>query len=393
MSRTLAATAALVRPSLLALCAGAVSAPALARPDWSFQTATPWVQQVNAPNAWFGCGAASAKMILDTTIGQNTTIGSNQTLAQLRTDIEAHRVEGPGALNANGGFYTDPVAEQWAIGQYDTRFGGGPNHNRWIISRETDVKRAAGKLAQTFENYATPSATLVYKGGHWVTVTGVTTDRAPSLGNFAIKEFRINDPDEKSAKVGKNQVVSWETWKTSYQTPSKYGNANTNLGKMISVVDPDPVPDTVLEPVRPAPQAPISTPQEAMTAALGMLTNPSLSQGLSGLLPMFAEEVVVSQSNATAWWVGFGGGTLGQISGGILLDESRHDMLVAGWNREDSLSWGARTSYWPYLGDRTPTAGVGADTSDLFYVTAVPTPGSLILLGLGGLISVRRRRA
>lgn len=357
--------------------------PLSAEASWVKTINTPHYVQQDCPPLWAGCGAATAKMIVDSDPIQ----GTSKTLAEYRTAIEAHRAEPPGS--ANGGFYTDPVAMEWVIEEYDTR-GEPPAQNRWLIDSRADAKKAAAKLAWTVDKYGTPSATLVYEGGHWVAVTGVRTSSQPTKGKFTTERIRINDPG-KASTIGHNQWISYETWSRSYQTKNKYGTAY--LGKLVSVIDPDAPPDDLGDYLREQPGAPLSA-DEALSQALALLSLEGLHQEFSGLSPKYAELVTISQTDDLGWWVGFVD-SLDLVQAGMLIDQDQHDLLLAGWGSgtDDSISWKDRASFWPYLGDRLPTAGVGDDTSGLFYVAAVPEPSSIVLLlaGLFGLVLVSRR--
>lgn len=366
-------------------------APRSAEATWIKTVSTPYYQQQDALPLWSGCGAATAKMIIDS----DPIKGTSKTLAEYRTAIEAHRAGPPTPATGppyTNGFYTDPVAMEWVIEEYDTR-GEPPAQNRWIIDSRADTKEAAAKLAWTIDKYGTPSATLVYEGGHWVAVTGVRTSSQPTKGKFTTERIRINDPDKLST-IGHNQWISYETWSKSYQTKNKYGT--TYLDKLVSVIDPDAPPDEIGDYTRVQPGAPL-TANEALSQALTLLSLEGLHDEFLGLTPKYAELVYISQTTDLGWWVGFVD-SMDLVHGGMLIDQDQYDLLIAGWgsSENDFISWDQRALLWPYLGNRIPTAGIGDDTSGLFYITPVPEPSSIVLLFVGfiglGLVSLRNKK-
>jgi hypothetical protein len=371
--------------------------PAVA--DWTMSVGATWVQQENdltphlfpgcvtKRSAWFGCSAATAKMVVES----NPINGTVRTLAQNRTDIEASRLEGPACAVGDtiDGFYGDPPAVVDVIGTYDVRDGAGGSPARWLISSLGDVKAAAGKLAYTLDRYGTASATLVEAGGHWVAVVGARTDIRPTTAidnaqNFKVLKMFILDPDPAAKPAGKNQVVPWVTWSRSYQTPDAFGTTYKN--KMVSVVDPDPPPTNVDQPTRGPVVGPVTTAAQAMTIATNIVAaDTDLTSAFLGLSVQAAEHVIVSQTTDKGWWVGFGSST-SSVQAGVLIDDQRQDLLVAGWSTSaDAIPWASRQLYWPYLASgRGPTAAPSRGNSDLynlFYVT--PAAPSVPAMGVG----------
>lgn len=338
---------------------------------WGPVNTTPWYRQEHGNY----CGPATARMILNST----PVSGTNRTQDQLHTTILAGNTEGDS-------YETDPNGMRAAIVANDTRSNPA---DRWRIDVQNgaDVAKAVGKLAYTAEVFGTPSASLIFRGDHWVSVTGVETSARPSTGNFTVQNVYINDPDE-PMKIGKKQKVSYETWKKSYQTGSRWGT--TWNGKLASVVDPDPAPAVVNEPTRPAPGAMLSE-GEALATAASMLGEQNLYSEFSGLTATFAEEVSISHTDDIGWWVAFTDAS-SLVRAGMLIDADQHDFLLAGWGSEidEGFSWGERAQNWPYYGTQAPSNAAGS-YDDMFSIMTVPEPASIVLLLLG-LVPLARRR-
>jgi hypothetical protein len=291
--------------------------------------------------------------------------------------------------------FTDPTALRAVVAAND------PGGRQWTASFETDQKRAVGLLKESIKNDRTPAAAGVYRGGHWVTVTGVrTSPPVVANGPEILNGFFLFDP---KVQPGLNkdkqfvyQYVQHVTWIASFQTASKYGSAGLSSGRYLGVFDPEAPPADpadFAEPTRPAPGMPIADAEEAKSVAESLVLSEGFSADFAGWTAQFAEEVFISHTTDTGWWVGFGSGP-GQISGGLLVDKDQRDLLVAGWDVDDPMSWGERMDFWPYLGDRMPDNALDSDTSGLFQIQPVPEPGAGLLLALGllGIAAVSRPR-
>jgi hypothetical protein len=363
--------------------------------QWTLRTTTPLVTQVDAPPNWFGCGAATARMdLLSANIAPNVT--ATPTLAALRIDIQANLGE--------TGFYTTPSAEQFVLNKYTDKV-----NNPWILTRDAGNQQAAAaaKFAYAFSSYGAPASTLISRGDHWVTVTGIQTNVRPlGANNFTINWLEINDP----AGAGRQyQRINYNIWTRDYQTASRWGENDKSKGKLNSVIyDPLRVvenfgilPDT---PIRPLPGNKLTDTQAMLLAQSIVSADPSGFGTLQGKSALFAEEVVLNGSGDIAWNVGFGS-SASQMFGSVVLDAYRGDMIAADWgDTSDFSDWNNRYDLFPYLGNRINTASsetldrVGDAAQDFFYVTATgtaapePTTAALTVVGLFGL-ALRRRLA
>ncbi len=202
------------------------------------------------------CGAACAQMVLQSinagVIDQPTLFNDakNHTVAKL--------------------WYMAPDGLRWVLNdRMPATFGG------WFFLNSLATEDAISrKIVWTIHHYDVAPIASVYKGDHWVAVTGYASNADPADADdtsYTISSITINDPFPPVAKNHKppppphdalnkckcgtgidpvtkenrgtaNSVVNYSFWQSSYMTPVNHKYNKQWNGKFVAVCDPDPPP-------------------------------------------------------------------------------------------------------------------------------------------------------
>ncbi len=241
-----------------------------------------WIKDISTPyftqTTSYYCGAASAKMILDSA-SLGILVSSQDTLYNY---IHAHNT-------CTSGWASDPGGLAAVLNHY------GNSHNPpayFIHYAPTNQDEGIKKLTYTIDEYGVPPAAMVYGCAHWVVVRGAITSAEPKTAEtYTVDGLYVNDPWYGSNSLGENKYVAINSWRSDYFTGCSWCGAAGNT--FISVDDPRPVPKrTVLFPaVKPRRAQPIP-PEEALAAARDYLAqldkapaqkDPAIAEGVRAM--------------------------------------------------------------------------------------------------------------
>jgi len=230
-------------------CVGGLLVALAAAGCWVKDISTPYFAQTTS----YYCGAASAKMILDSE-KLGILVSSQDTLYNY---IHSHNT-------CPTGWASDPGGLSAVLNHY------GNSHTppaHFITHAPTDQDSGIKKLTYTIDVYGVPPAAMVYGCAHWMVVRGAITDAAPSTSPaYTVDGFYVNDPWFGSDSLGENRYIDISSWRSDYFTGCDWCGASGNT--FISVDDPKPVPErTIRFPAVKPRRSQILTPQEAAAVA------------------------------------------------------------------------------------------------------------------------------
>lgn len=175
------------------------------------------------------CGAATAQMVLE---GYPGGVNHVYTQTQVWNTIQTY-VDDPG-LN----WATDPDGMRETL--MDLGAGTGVN---WVIHAKASREALLYSVAYWMAKRKYPVPTLVYGFGHWVLITGVTTDVDPVANStVSLQLIRIfnpwNNPCPTASSGGVDSTMSDSQWFTSYWYSAGNYSASKWNGNYIAVIEP-----------------------------------------------------------------------------------------------------------------------------------------------------------
>ena len=333
------------------------------------------------------CGAASAQMMLNSapwSIG----VAGTPTQLQLAQKIRANNSAWQIYTTSDTELSTDPDGLKGALNHYDAL-------NSYAVFQGAGRNAQTRKLVQQLRNTGVPAAALTSGGLHWIDVRGFESTNF--AGNDRIDGFYVRDPWDNrggTAGLGRNAFLADTAggWR-KYFDPVKadwagtWGNDFTFVAATTqnnNLIDLNWVPNT--DQLRMT--VPMGTAAAAAVAGSFILSKPGLASE-----PAFAGGGFSSSVFSTLMWTGDASETQdyllpylsgGNITGAAIVDAFSGEVEQVTWfSSSDTISFGDLSTYY----DQVYAGIIPGNTN------GVPTPGSMALLALGGLIAGRRRRA
>lgn len=182
-------------------------------------------------------GAAVVQMILE-------SIGSVPPPSQsaIDSEISLHNIE-------DSLWFSDPAGVKGALmALKPSTFG-----NIFVTHSFATEAESSRKLTYTIHKYSVAPAALVYGGGHWLAVKGVSTDVDPlDNSTYTIHGFWLHNPwpgDPYPTSPSENVWVDYAAWQSTYASPVGFGAQWA--AKYVSVNDPEALlPGELLPPKR-----------------------------------------------------------------------------------------------------------------------------------------------
>lgn len=331
------------------------------------------------------CGPASAQMMLNSapwSQGAANTPTQLQLAQRIRTNNSAWNQY----TTSDTALSTDPDGLKGALNHYDAL-------NAFQVFQGAGRNAQNTALVHQLRNTGIPAAALINGGMHWIDVRGCETTNVG--GNERIDGFYVRDPWDNrggTAGLGRNAFLAdtaggWRkyfnpvgafagTWSGDHTFVAATVN-NNNL------IDLNTIPNTD----RPRMATQIGTPAAVAFASTFIMSKPGLASE-----PAFAGGGFSSSLFSTLTWSGDASNTQdyllpyltgGNITGAAIVDAFSGEVEQVTWfSSSEAISFGDLTSYY----ERVYQGIIPGNTN------GVPTPGSMALLTLGGLIASRRRR-